>query len=156
MLSVDDLCQPLIERANINHETYKMLYTQCIEHIKRKHESGCTITLYCVPDFVLGRPPFTHSHAVRYVADKLRLGKFDVKVDGPVLHIDWEARIRELKRKTTRKPRKTIADKEESRKPAAHKAVASKEVHERHVKTVKISKPTEPLSVRLERLLKKS
>jgi len=135
MLRVDELCKPIIERAAVNHETYKLLYTQCVEHIKRKHACGCTITLYQVPDFVLGRPPFTHAHAIRYVSEKLRRGKFDVKVDGPVLHIDWEARIREACRKARRTKRTSG--------PARL---------EKHVKT---KTKEEPLSVRLARLLKK-
>jgi hypothetical protein len=127
MLSVDDLCKPLLKRALINHETYKILYTECIQHIKRKHESGCTITLYHVPDFLLGRPIYTHAHAIRYITEKLRRGNFDVIVDGSVLHIDWDARIKEVCRRKTKKP------------PAKKRA----------------PRKEEPLSVRLQRLLKK-
>lgn len=144
MFSVDDLCQPILARATLNHETYKMLYMQCVEHIKRKHEAGCTITLYHVPEFVFGRPPFTHSHAIRYVAEKLRRGKFDVKVDGPVLHVDWEARIQEICRKV--KAKEARARKKKAQK-AAHKAAK---------KAKKAAQKDEPLSVRLERLLKKN
>ena len=136
MLRVDELCKPIIQRAEMNHETYKMLYIQCVEHIKRKHACGCTITLYQVPDFVWGRPPFTHAHAIRYVSEKLRRGKFDVKVDGPVLHIDWEARIREACRKAKRVKHKATSA--STAKPLKHKA-----------------EKEEPLSVRLARLLKK-
>ena len=141
MLSVDDLCKPMIARSNMNHETYKMLYTQCIDHIKRKHESGCTITIFNVPGFVLGRPTFTHTHAVRYVAEKLCRGKFDVKVDGPLIYIDWEARIKEACRKESRtrmKTRRVTALNTHPPCPVKSKAPSS-----------------EPLSVRLERLLKK-
>lgn len=140
MLSVEELCRPILARATVNHETYKMIYLQCVEHVKRKHESGCTITLFHVPEFVFGRPPFTHAHAIRYVAEKLRRGKFDVKVDGPVLHVDWEARIRDVCRRVK-------AQDEKARKKKAKQAKKSGT----HAK-----KKEEPLSVRLERLLKKN
>lgn len=148
MLSVDDLCKPVLERAQMNHETYKMLYTQCIEHIKRKHETGCTITIFCVPDFVLGRPTFTHSHAIRYISEKLRRGKFDVKVDGPLIHIDWEARMKEAckkarKIKQRKDPKSTRRDVRDMRNIKEIRVQGKKE------------RPTEPLSVRLERLLNK-
>ena len=97
-----------------------MLYTQCIDHIKRKHESGCTITIFNVPGFVLGRPTFTHTHAVRYVAEKLCRGKFDVKVDGPLIYIDWEARIKEA-----RNPGKRTSARANQRAIAAAIAAAS-------------------------------
>lgn len=142
MLSVDDLCKPMIARSNMNHETYKMLYTQCIDHIKRKHESGCTITIFNVPGFVLGRPIFTHTHAVRYVAEKLCRGKFDVKVDGPLIYVDWEARIKEACRKESKMRMKT------RRVPSYTKPCSVRS-------NAPSSQSLEPLSVRLERLLKK-
>ena len=138
MFSVDVLCQPILARATMNHETYKMLYLQCVDHIKRKHEAGCTITLYHIPEFVFGRPPYTHAHAIRYVAEKLRRGKFDVKVDGPVLHIDWELRIRDICRKVKAKEAKARRKTSKATKVGTRPA-----------------KKDEPLSVRLERLLKK-
>jgi hypothetical protein len=140
MFSVEELCRPILARATMNHETYKMLYMQCVEHIKRKHEAGCTITLFHVPEFVFGRPPFTQSHAIRYVAEKLRRGRFDVKVDGPVLHVDWEARIRAVCRKIKAKEAKARKKKAKATKKRAKQRVAK----------------DEPLSVRLERLLKKN
>lgn len=141
MLSVDDLCKPLLKRAEINHETYKLLYTECVEHIKRKHESGCTITIYHVPDFLLGRPIFTHAHAIRYITEKLRRGKFDVTVDGPVLHIDWETRIKEACRRRAKKLRPPPPPPLPPKKRAASKKKQQPKPKE------------EPLSVRLKRLL---
>ena len=151
MLSVDDLCKPIIARAQMNHETYKMLYTQCIEHIQRKHDTGCTITLFYVPDFVLGRPCFTHSHAVRYISEKLRRGKFEVQIDGPVIHIDWEARIKEA---CKRAKHAKMKDKPQKRGQTHENRQDNKYIKEITVKHKKDQ--LEPLSVRLERLLKKS
>ena len=144
MFSVENLCQPILARASMNHETYKMLYMQCVEHIKRKHEAGCTITLFHVPEFVFGRPPFTHDHAIRYVAEKLRRGKFDVKVDGPVLHVDWEARIQEICRRVKAKEAKARKKQAMIAKQRAKQKAKQK------------ARKDEPLSVRLERLLKKN
>ena len=149
MLSVDDLCKPILERAKTNHETYKLVYTQCVDHIKRKHEAGCTITLYQVPDFVLGRPLFTHAHAIRYIAEKLRRGKFDVQVDGPVLHIDWEARIKEACRKKVKRPRPLVPPPPPP--PAKKRTPAKKKTPPPKKKAPPPGE--EPLSIRLKRLL---
>lgn len=108
MLSVNDLSKPTLERATKNHETYKMIYTTCAEHIKRKHAAGCNTTIYMVPEFLFGRPTFTQSHAVRYVSDKLRKGGFDVHADGSTMTIDWSKGIRRAIRASSKKtPKKT-------------------------------------------------
>ena len=111
-----------------------MLYGGCSAHIKRKHMAGCTTTIYNVPEFVPGRPTFDHSHAVRYVTEKLRRGGFDVLPDdNGVLAIDWSKGVRRAMRTTTKS--------------------ASKE-KEKVKKTPEKKKDTEPLSVRLANLSK--
>lgn len=95
MLTVHELSKPNIERAHKNHETYKMLYGTCVQHIKRKHAAECTTTIYTVPEFVLGRPTYQHTHAVRYVSEKLRRGGFDVHTgENGILTIDWSKGVR--------------------------------------------------------------
>lgn len=116
MLTVSDLSQPNIQRAQKNHETYKLLYLKCAEHIKRKHSVGCRTTIYDIPEFVVGRPTFTHSHAIRYVSDKLRRGGFDVhKDEHGVLTIDWTRGVRRALRRSDDKRRQ----KKKSTKPAS-------------------------------------
>lgn len=92
-LTVGDLTTKDRERVKQNHETYKMLYKQCVEHIRRRNDMGSTSTTYFVSEYVLGRPLFTHLHAVRYIKEKLERGKFYVEIDpvSKALVIDWGA-----------------------------------------------------------------
>ena len=68
------------ERSRVNHETYKHIFEECCERIRRRaslpgrHRS----VEFRVPPMVWGRPPFKHHHAVRYVSEKLRKRKFEV------------------------------------------------------------------------------
>lgn len=90
-LTVGELTTKDRERAKQNHETYKMLYKQCTDHIKRQNDMGSTSTTYYVSEYVLGRPIFKRSHAMRYIAGKLEHGKFHVTTDPGTgyLWIDW-------------------------------------------------------------------
>jgi len=101
-LRVGDLTSKDRERVKKNHETYKMLYKQCVDHIKRLNDVGTTSTSWFVSEYVLGRPLFTHSHAVRYIQEKLKRGKFNVEVDPNSKHliIDWGAeKEKQIRRK---------------------------------------------------------
>lgn len=134
MLTVSTLTKPLLDRAIVNHTTYKLIYNQCAEHIKRKNTADCTTTLFNVPEFMIGRPTFTHAHAVRYVSEKLRKGGFNVQVEGALLIISWKNSV-----------------KEESAKQAQVKAKAKKRQKDND-KSSSSSSHIEPLSLRLERL----
>lgn len=128
MVTVGDLAQAQVSRRHHNHETYKILYQQVDEHIRRLHKAGCTETTWIVPMFVIGRGIYEASHAVNYIRDKLRRGGFVVFEYGTGLHISWAAQLQEAVRDVMTKPKKAVA--------------VAKE-------------PTEvPLSVRLERLNK--
>jgi len=100
MLRVSDLTDKELNRARQNHQTYKDLYNQCTEHIKRRNEMGQSMTRYHVPGFVVGRPLFNHQHAVRYITEKLERGKFHVEKRGTAeLVIDWTNQKRDVIRK---------------------------------------------------------
>jgi hypothetical protein len=115
MLTVADLKKGRERRAAINHETYKMLYSSCIEHIKNKEKAGCGEAVWSVPAFVVGRPPFEHSHAIRYVSEKLRIGKFNVNCNENhgELHVEW-ASVVLIKKKKKRELKKTANPKKAS------------------------------------------
>lgn len=101
-LSVDQLARTNVERSQHNHETYKMLYTRCTEHIHRKHAAGCTEAVWNVPHFVMGRQLYDVHHAVRYIRDKLLLGKFGVEVHDTTLVITWGQSLKDALKKATR------------------------------------------------------
>lgn len=91
---VSDVQQIRVKRGRVNHETYRQLYASLHDRIKRRAAANGTNLTYQVPPFVIGRPVYTPSHAVRYVSDKLRRGGFGVTVlaDGMTLFIDWTPR----------------------------------------------------------------
>jgi hypothetical protein len=132
LFTVDQLAEARVQRSRTNHETYKNIYQTCIEHVRGRHAAGCTMAVFAVPQHVVGRPPFEHEHAIRYVSEKLRKGRFHVGVHDSFLVIDWgkaAAKATELK----------------ARQP-------SSSGHPKNAPKKKNSE--EPLSARLERLVK--
>ena len=94
LLTVSDVQQVRIDRARVNHETYKQLLGTVYDRIRRRASVNATHLAYNVPVFVPGRPMYTLSHAVRYITDKLRRGGFGVQAgpDGQTLYVDWTPR----------------------------------------------------------------
>lgn len=114
MLTVDSILRDRVRRARANHETYRTMYAAAATHVQRVSAAlpKCTETLVQVPAFVTGRPPFDHTHAIRYVSDKLRRGGFSVEEDARfkagTLRVSWAAganpaRSREVLRKEVRR-----------------------------------------------------
>jgi hypothetical protein len=98
LLTVTDIQKIRVDRARVNHETYRQLYAVVHNRIKRRAEANATHLAYAVPPFVAGRPVYAASHAARYITDKLRRGGFQVMVseDGATLFIDWTPRPRRV------------------------------------------------------------
>lgn len=97
LLTVNDVQKIRIDRARVNHETYKQLYKTVHERIRRRASVNSTHLTYAVPPFVPGRPVYTPGHAARYITDKLRRGGFGVMAvqdGGTTLFIDWTPRPR--------------------------------------------------------------
>lgn len=81
-----------MKRAQLNHETYKQLFKACCERIRTRvgMPRAPQHVHYQVPLFVWGRPPFKHSHALRYVSEKLRRNGFTVSEAAPgTLLVQW-------------------------------------------------------------------
>ena len=83
-------------RADINHQTYKTIFENACERIRRRVAipNAPKSMAFQVPPFVWGRPPYAHAHAVRYVCEKLRRNGFRVTEDAArpgLLHVDWAA-----------------------------------------------------------------
>jgi hypothetical protein len=90
MLTVGDVRDIRVQRAQVNHETYKSIVLRLYERIKRRAAAGFTSLEFAVPPFVPGRPVFEHAHAVRYATEKLQRGGFGVKdTGGGMLEVDW-------------------------------------------------------------------
>lgn len=94
-MRIEDVHDMRLKRAEINHATYKQLFDSCCGSIKRRAgvKGGLTSVLYQVPPFVWGRPPYEHSHALRYVSEKLRRNGFQVTLAGEqapgTLRVEW-------------------------------------------------------------------
>jgi len=135
MLSVTDLRKKDLERSRINHETYKHIYQGCVNHIQRQHAAGNSFTVCTIPSFVVGRTPYTHSHAIRYCVEKLERGGFLVTTDDAtpgVLVVDW-------------RPKKDPPP--SPKKPTKHATSSKKKKEKPRRDTIK-----EPLNVRVARL----
>lgn len=135
ILSVKELDKKSLEKAKVNHETYRYIYDLCASQIRRQNDAGNTQTVYTIPAFVIGRTPYTHSHAIRYTVEKLQRGGFRVTPDPEcpaLILIDWDRQTREKKKESSTKKKKP-----KPKKPDR-------------------TKIEEPLSVRIARLQSKS
>lgn len=104
-MRVEEVHDIRMKRAQANHRTYKQLFQACCERIRRRAAvpNLPSAMYYQVPAFVWGRPPFTHSHAARYVSEKLRRNGFQVTEPSPgTLHVDWARPRKQTKRATPR------------------------------------------------------
>lgn len=139
MLSVRELENQRLLRAQKNHDTYKHIYNMCTNQIRRQNSTGNTCLLYAIPSFIVGRTPFTHSHAIRYTVEKLQRGGFRVTTDPEspgIIFVEWGREATRPKEKpTTKQTQKT---------------------KEKKKKVPKRKKIEEPLSVRIARLQSKS
>lgn len=108
-LTVRELADMRHRRANVNHETYKMMLRQLYDRVRARAANKFTDLSFQVPLLVPGRPLYTVSHASRYLAEKMRRGGFDVAVDAPhpdvhTLHVSWARGVRRAKPPTRPPP----------------------------------------------------
>ena len=78
--NVREVIQPHIDKAITNHETYKCLLAMVQRKIHRVAADKKTRLDWVVPNILLGRPLYDVDHAARYIAKKLKRGKFNVAV----------------------------------------------------------------------------
>lgn len=91
-MRIEEIHKIRLKRAKTNHETYKQLFNACCDRIRRRASMPFApySMYYQVPPLVWGRPPYTHSHALRYVSEKLRRNGFDVAESSPgTLLVEW-------------------------------------------------------------------
>lgn len=140
-LSIRELEEKDKERARVNHQTYKQIYEACASQIRRQHGTGNTSLLYTIPAFIVGRTPYTHSHAIRYTIEKLERGGFHVlhsdETPG-IIYVDWSKRPAPAKKTSTSKSKLKSKSKSKSKSKPTPKKI------------------DEPLSVRIARLQAKS
>lgn len=126
-MRIEDVHAIQLKRAQINHETYKGLFDACCSRIRRRAllPKAPQHIHYAVPPFVWGRPPFKHSHALRYVSEKLRRNGFDVSEPSPgVLLVQWKPASKP--KAARRKPKPKPAAKKEPTKLSSRLAALRK------------------------------
>lgn len=128
LLTVMDIQQIRVDRARVNHETYKQLYATVHDRIKRRASVNATHLAYAVPPFVPGRPVYVLSHAARYITDKLRRGGFAVLVseDGGTLFVDWTPRPTRVPKKPEEPAAPPPKSKRQSPPTISRQAVAAR------------------------------
>ena len=79
-MRIEDVHAREIARSRINHETYKSIFEQCCQRIRRRVDMRVEprMMAFHVPPIIWGRPPYTHAHAIRYVTEKLHKKGFKV------------------------------------------------------------------------------
>lgn len=115
-MHIEDVHAIQLRRAQVNHETYKGLFDACCSRIRRRAllPKAPQHIHYAVPPFVWGRPPFKHSHALRYVSEKLRRNGFEVSESAPgVLLVQWKPATKPKPKPARRKPKPAAATKKE-------------------------------------------
>lgn len=103
-MRIEELHKIRLKRARVNHETYKQLFKACCDRIRRRVDMPLApySMYYQVPPFVWGRPPYKHSHALRYVSEKLMRNGYEVSEASPgTLWVGWSRPAR-----PTAKPKK--------------------------------------------------
>ena len=106
MLTVDEVRKIRLDKARVNHETYKGILAQVYTRIRQVATMHGVSLVARVPHLVPGRPVFNPAHAERYVTEKLRLGGFDVSpLGGGLLAVQWTVKDRK-DRQDRRKDRK--------------------------------------------------
>lgn len=78
MVTAADMHRLREDRSKVNHETYKMIYSQVTRRIEMHGRMGKTELTAKIPHYVPGRPIYDVSHAARYVREKLRIAGFQV------------------------------------------------------------------------------
>lgn len=113
MLTASEVQQIRLDRARVNHETYKSILETAYARIRTRASANATGMAFVVPAFVPGRPVYAHDHAVRYVTEKLRRGGFSVQhLSDNTIFIDWTPQ-----KKNRHKPRPSTPPEYQSKPP---------------------------------------
>lgn len=95
MVTAGDAQRMRLDRANMNHQTYKFICGQIEQKIRSHAMMKETSVTAKIPEYVPGRPVFKVNRAARYVEDKLRILGFHVVMYGSgteyYVDVSWKA-----------------------------------------------------------------
>lgn len=145
-----------------NHESYRQIYSKLARSLRdfARANPNATAFAFEVPPFLLGRPLYDRTHAVRYVFEKAIRHGYDVhRGDGAVLVLDWtpipirkkplDVRREQAAAATSRDRRIDLR----SRKERAEERRSALEPSEMVVEAADARDRAEGLNERLEKLL---
>lgn len=90
MLSLAEIATMRNARADVNHETYKLILEQCM-HTIRPHVLYSNSVDYTLPPWIPGRPLYDLDHAIRYLTDKLSYHGYTVTRKGThTIKVGWK------------------------------------------------------------------
>jgi hypothetical protein len=118
MLSLQEIASMRNERADVNHDTYKLILGQCMYNIRQNVLYSDSVD-FTLPPWIPGRPLYNIEHAIRYLIDKLSYHGYVVTRKAPqTIHVSW---------KQARKPKRDGKKSDSSTKslPEAPQAVQS-------------------------------
>jgi len=93
VMTAQEAQQIRLQKRNVSHETYKMLFGAAIQLVTRRANANETSVIYKIPNFVLGRPMINVKHAARYISEKLAIYGYKTRFyeinDIYYVEIDW-------------------------------------------------------------------
>jgi len=92
-VTLDDVSQFRIDKARMNHDTYKTIWEQCSRCILHEARKSNTTARFVISPFVFGKPLVDASRAARYVGDKLKVRGFEYEQANAspfvIMQISW-------------------------------------------------------------------
>ena len=92
-MTAQEAQQIRLQKRNVSHETYKMLFGAALQLVTRRANANETSVVYKIPHFVLGRPMINVKHAARYISEKLAIYGYKTRFyeinDTYYVNIDW-------------------------------------------------------------------
>jgi hypothetical protein len=96
LFTVDDAKKIVVEKSNVNRETYKEILELCYRRIRSKinADKKSREVVFVLPPFIVGKPVYNKDHAVRYIVGKLKHGGFKAvpENDNCSIRITWSSK----------------------------------------------------------------
>lgn len=90
-LNIYDLYRGIQNKKMKRNITYNAVLQKCHTHIKRAADAELFMTMFVVPEFIVGAPLFDINHCTAYVISQLRANGFVVNYYYPrALYISWD------------------------------------------------------------------
>ena len=90
-LNIYDLYRGIQNKKMKRNMTYNAVLQKCHIHIKRAADAELFMTMFVVPEFIVGAPLYDINHCTAYIISQLRANGFVVNYYYPrALYISWD------------------------------------------------------------------